>query len=123
MKFNILAVVAVIGSLSGAEACGGIPDRYATPADDALMRLLINKGFAKEKEDNIDSKCGTDCTCCQKRQSQYWINKAGAEKAAKAYVGKNLHLSGKALDDFITINFAEKWMQFDVLQTGEIEIE
>ena len=69
MKFNYLAVVAVIASLAGVQAEGscGIPDRFASPADDALMRLLINKGFAKEKEDNIDSKCGTDCTCCQKR--------------------------------------------------------
>ena len=123
MKFNILALVAVVGSLAGTQACDGMPDRFSSPNDDALMRLLISKGFAKEKEDNIDSQCGVDCTCCQKRQSQYWINRAGAEKAAKAYVGKHLHLSGPKLDEFITINFAEKWMQFDVLQTGEIEIE
>ena len=54
MKFNSYFLVALIGSLAGTQAGEGIPDRYATVADDALMRLLINKGFAKEKEDNID---------------------------------------------------------------------
>ena len=34
-----------------------------------------------------------------------------------------MHLEGQKLDDFLQVNFAEKWMQFDVLQTGEIEIE
>ena len=116
MKFNIVALVAFFASLAitMASSCG-MPDRFSSPNDDALMRLLISKGFAKEKEDNIDSKCGVDCTCCQKRQSQYWINRAGAEKAARAYIGKHLHLSGPKLDEFLTINFAEKWMQFDVL--------
>jgi len=41
------------------------------------------RGFAKEKEDNIDKKCGCECDCCQKRNSQYWINRAGALTAAK----------------------------------------
>ena len=66
MKYILALAVAMI-SLVVAESTCGIPDRFASPNDDALMRLLINKGFAKEKEDNIDSKCGTDCTCCQKR--------------------------------------------------------
>ncbi len=56
------------------------------------MRLLIGRGFAKEKEDNIDIKCGTDCGCCQKRNSQYWIDQKGALTASREYVGKNLHL-------------------------------
>ena len=56
MKFNSLALIVsvIIGSLYSTQANEGIPDRYATVADDSLMRLLINKGFAKEKEDNLD---------------------------------------------------------------------
>ena len=54
MKFNLFALVAIVGLISSTQAAEGIPDRYATQSDDALMRLLINKGFAKEKEDNID---------------------------------------------------------------------
>ena len=99
------------------------PERYASENDDQLMRLLVQKGFATEKEDNIDLKCGCDCTCCQKRNSQYWINREGALTAARAYVGKDLHLSGAKLDDYLNVHFTEKWMQFDVLNTGEIEIE
>mmetsp|Transcript_1386 Transcript_1386/g.2443 ORF Transcript_1386/g.2443 Transcript_1386/m.2443 type:complete len:106 (-) Transcript_1386:93-410(-) len=87
------------------------------------MRLLINKGFAKEKEDNIDQKCGCDCTCCQKRNSQYWINQQGALKAAREYVGKNLHMSGQKLEEYLQIHFYDKWVHFDVLNSGEIEIE
>ena len=41
-----------------------MPARFATEMDDSLMRLLINRGFAKEKEDNIDKKCGCGCECC-----------------------------------------------------------
>ena len=99
------------------------PERYASENDDQLMRLLVQKGFATEKEDNIDLKCGCDCTCCQKRNSQYWINKEGALTAARAYVGKDLHLSGPKLEEYLNVHFTEKWMQFDVLNTGEIEIE
>ena len=84
---------------------------------------MINKGFAKEKEDNIDTKCGCDCTCCQVRNSQYWINRDGALKAAKSYVGSHLRLSGQKLEDYLQVNFAEAWLQFDVLAKGEIEIE
>ena len=87
------------------------------------MRLLINHGFAKEKEDNIDRKCGCDCTCCQKRHSQYWINQKGALTAAKEYVGRNLHLSGPKLEDYLNVHFYEQWDHFDVLNKGEIEIE
>ena len=87
------------------------------------MRLLIDKGFAKEKEDDADKKCGCDCTCCQARNSQYWVNREGALKAAREYVGKNLRISGPKLEEFLSINFGEKWYQFDVLQRGEIEIE
>ena len=71
------------------------------------MRMMITKGFAKEKEDNIDQKCNVDCTCCQKRNSQYWINREGALKAARTYVGSHLRLEGQKLEDFLTINFAE----------------
>ena len=99
------------------------PERYASENDDQLMRLLVQKGFATEKEDNIDLKCGCDCKCCQKRNSQYWINKEGALTAARAYVGKDLHLSGPKLEEYLNVHFTEKWMQFDVLNTGEIEIE
>ena len=73
------------------------------------MRLLIGRGFAKEKEDNIDIKCGTDCGCCQKRNSQYWIDQKGALTASREYVGKNLHLYGKALDDYLNVHFYDKW--------------
>ena len=40
------------------------PAHYTTEQGDQLMRLLIEKGFAKEKEDSIDRHCGCDCTCC-----------------------------------------------------------
>ena len=33
------------------------------------MRLLIDKKFATEKEDDADKKCGCDCTCCVARNS------------------------------------------------------
>ena len=64
-----------------------------------------------------------DCTCCQKRNSQYWINREGALTAAREYIGSHLRLKGKDLDEMMQVNFAEKWMQFDVLNAGEIEIE
>ena len=89
------------------------------------MRLLIEKNFAKEKEDtvNMDKKCGCDCNCCQKRQSQYWIDHKGARTAAKEYVGKNLRLSGDKLEEYLNFHFEEKWYNFDVLKEGIIEIE
>ena len=100
-----------------------IPAHYDTEAGDQLMRLLITKGFAKEKEDNIDKKCGCDCSCCQKRNSQYWINREGALKAAREYVSKNLHLSGEKLEEYLNVKFSDKWAHFDVLGVNEIEIE
>ena len=87
------------------------------------MRLLVTKNFAKEKEDNIDQSCGCDCTCCQKRNSQYWINKEGALKAAREYAATHPRLKGEKLEEFLQVSFADKWMQFDVLSRGEIEIE
>ena len=45
--------MAIVAMVSGCQQ-GDIPDHYATVNDDSLMRLMITKGFAKEKEDNID---------------------------------------------------------------------
>ena len=118
----LLAFFAMV-AVSAVEQREGIPDHFATVNDDALMRLLITKNFAKEKEDNIDQKCGCDCTCCQKRNSQYWINREGALKTAREYVGSHLRLKGDKLEEFLQVNFADKWLQFDVLNRGEIEIE
>ena len=87
------------------------------------MRMMINKGFAKEKEDNIEKKCGCDCTCCQKRHSQYWIDKKGARTAAEQYTSSHLRLTGEKLQEFLSFRFDEKWEAFDVLKKGEIEIE
>ena len=125
LKIMVIAVVALI-TQSAAQADPSIDLEKTTPPTgelDHLMNLLITKGFAKEKEDNIDLKCGCDCTCCQARKSQYWIDEKGAKTAAKEYVGKYLHLSGAPLDDFLNTRFPEKWMQFDVLKSGQIEIE
>ena len=119
--------VAIIASYQMSEISGttlsAVPPQYAPATGDQLMNLLISKGFAKEKEDNLDRECGCDCNCCQKRKSQYWINEAGAKKAAREYVTKNLGLTGEKLDEYINIHFSEKWMAFDVLNVGEIEIE
>ena len=95
----LIATLAIVQAVDQMEVPQ--PERYASENDDQLMRLLVQKGFATEKEDNIDLKCGCDCTCCQKRTSQYWINKEGALKAAKAYVGKHMHLECQKLDDFL----------------------
>ena len=125
IKIIVLVVAVLIANVS-AQADPAIDLEKTTPPTeklDFLMNLLITKGFAKEKEDNIDLKCGCDCTCCQARKSQYWIDEKGAQIAAREYVGKYLHLEGKALDDFMNVHFSEKWMQFDVLKTGQIEIE
>ena len=62
MKF--VAILALIAASVNAEGTSDIPEHFATEADDQLMRLLITRGFAKEKEDDIDKKCGCDCTCC-----------------------------------------------------------
>ena len=89
----VLAVI-FIGS-SSAQIDPDIDLEKTTPPTeklDHLMNLLITKGFAKEKEDNIDLKCGCDCTCCQARHSQYWIDEKGAKTAAREYVSKLLHL-------------------------------
>jgi len=40
------------------------PIHYTTDQGDQLMRLLIEKKFATEKEVNMDKQCGCDCTCC-----------------------------------------------------------
>ena len=82
------------------------------------MKLLVSKGYAKEKEDNIDLKCGCDCTCCQKRHSQYWVNKQGALTTSRIYVAKHLHLQGEKLEDYLRFNFYDLWDKFDVLQIG-----
>ena len=122
----IVLIVAVLISQTSAQADPDIDLEKTTPPTenlDHLMNLLITKGFAKEKEDNIDLKCGCDCTCCQARKSQYWIDEKGAKIAAKEYVSKYLHLEGKPLEDLMSVHFADKWMQFDVLKTGQIEIE
>ena len=87
------------------------------------MRMLIERGFAKEKEDNADKECNVDCGCCQKRNSQYWIDKKGASKAAREYISKNLRKSGKELEDMMSMNFEETWDNFDVLKIGRIEVE
>ena len=121
--YSFFALIAVAVACDSSSADVDVPARYATEKDDQLMRLLITKGFAKEKEDNIDNKCGCDCTCCQKRNSQYWINREGALKAARKYVGSHIRLTGQPLEDFLNVHFSETWEQFDVLKTGEIEIE
>ena len=123
--FALIALVcfAVTSATQVVEGAPEIPPRYDTSDGDQLMKLLISKGFAKEKEDNIDQQCGCDCTCCQARNSQYWIDQKGAMTAAKAYVSKNLHLEGPKLDDYLNIHFYDKWEQFDVLKTGQLEIE
>ena len=74
MKYYIALFLVALGSSQAhktniATNVEKIPERFATEMDDSLMRLLINKGFAHEKEDNIDKKCGCECTCCQKRNS------------------------------------------------------
>tara|TARA_B110000305_G_C19066675_1_gene459642 strand:- start:407 stop:616 length:210 start_codon:yes stop_codon:yes gene_type:complete len=63
----IVLIVAVLISQTSAQADPDIDLEKTTPPTeklDHLMNLLITKGFAKEKEDNIDLKCGCDCTCC-----------------------------------------------------------
>ena len=87
------------------------------------MRLLIDNGFAKEKEDNADKECGCDCACCQVRNSQYWIDKKGAATTAREYIAANLKKSGKDLEEMMEINFEETWDNFDVLKIGRIEVE
>ena len=64
MKVLYAAIFALISVSAIEQHVEAIPDRFSTVNDDALMRLLITKNFAKEKEDNIDQKCGCDCTCC-----------------------------------------------------------
>ena len=71
VKIIALAIVALMSS-TNAQVDPSIDLEKATPPTeklDHLMNLLITKGFAKEKEDNIDLKCGCDCTCCQARKS------------------------------------------------------
>ena len=68
MKLNYF-IVGLLGAVAASADPENMPAHYATENGDQLMRLLINKGFAKEKEDNTDHKCGCDCTCCQKRNS------------------------------------------------------
>ena len=125
LSIILVAMVALVAQTS-AQADPAIDLEKTTPPTeslDYLMNLLITKGFAKEKEDNIDLKCGCDCTCCQARKSQYWIDEKGANTAAREYVSKYLHLSGQALENHMAVHFPEKWLQFDVLKTGQIEIE
>ena len=96
VKIMAVAMVALL-SLTNAQVDPSIDLEKATPPTeslDYLMNLLITKGFAKEKEDNIDLKCGCDCTCCQARKSQYWIDEKGAKTAAAEYVSKILNLKG-----------------------------
>merc|ERR1719263_1230649 len=110
VKIIALAIVALMSSTQ-ADIDPHIDLEKATPPTeklDHLMNLLITKGFAKEKEDNIDLKCGCDCTCCQARKSQYWIDEKGAKTAAHEYVGKNLKLSGPALENHMAVHFPEK---------------
>ena len=126
MKFaNILLVLGAVHCESNNESeLGGDPPAHYQGYDgDQLMRLLIDKGFAKEKEENRDMSCGCDCTCCVARHSQYWIDHKGARTAAKEYVGKHLHLSGAKLEDYLNYHFEEKWGRFDVLNANMIEIE
>merc|ERR1719171_2104871 len=101
LSIILVAMVALVAKTS-AQADPGIDLEKTTPPTeslDHLMNLLITKGFAKEKEDNIDLKCGCACTFCQPRKSQYWSDEKGANTAAREYVGKYLHLSGQALED------------------------
>lgn len=125
IKIISIAMVALVAQTSAQMDPAIDLEKTTPPTDqlDHLMNLLITKGFAKEKEDNIDLKCGCDCTCCQARKSQYWIDEKGAKTAAREYVGKYLHLQGQALEDYLNVRFPEKWMQFDVLKSGTIEIE
>ena len=106
---KVLALFVLAASIASGRKVGEIPAHYSSADGDQLMKLLIEKGFAKEKEDNIDKKCGCDCTCCQARHSQYWIDRKGARIAAKEYVGKNLHLSGQKLEDYLNVHFEDKW--------------
>merc|ERR1712222_138951 len=102
MKALSIMMVAMVALVSAQVPDPNIDLEKTTPPTeslDHLMNLLITKGFAKEKEDNIDLKCGCDCTCCQARKSQYWIDEKGANTAAREYVSKYLHLSGQALEN------------------------
>lgn len=58
-----------------------------------------------------------------KTSPQYWINKEGAHKAAYEIVGKNLHLTGDKLEDYVNRYFGEIWDTYDVLGNDMVEVE
>ena len=77
----------------------------------------------------LSKDCGCNCGCCNmnsfksKSQPQFWMNKEGAEKAAREIVQKNKKLEGVELDDYINHNFGTLWDTYDVLGNNMVEVE
>ena len=99
------------------------------------MKTLIEQGIAYTKDDGPNKSnyqfttktgCGAtkdQCMCCMQKHTHFWIDKKGAEDAGKEIVRTNLHLEGKALDEYMKWNFDDTWKFFNVMGTGWIEIE
>ena len=87
--------------------------------------------FGQKKLDlwEISKDCGCNCGCCNynklkvKTTPQFWINKAGAEKAGFSIVAKNKGLSGPALEEYMNMNFGALWDEYDVLKKDMVEVE
>ena len=88
--------------------------------------------FGQMKTDlwEVSKDCGCDCGCCNmnhyktKTQApQYWIDKAGAEKAAKELLTRNMKLTGEKLTEYMNFHFYELWDHYDVLKSNMVEIE
>ena len=62
--------------------------------------------------------------CCMEKHTHFWIDRKGAESAAKEIVATNLHFKEAAkANQFVADNFESEWKKVDVMNSGWVEIE
>ena len=54
---------------------------------------------------------------------RYYLDQTQARKAALEVAKTHLHLSGKALDDYMNYNFMDTWNYYDTAHDGKIEAD
>ena len=79
--------------------------------DDMFMNSMISN-YSKEGRNPDGTKNG-----------KFYVDREMGKKAAREVLNTHLKLSGKALDDYMTMNFDEKWNYWDVNHEDLIEAD
>ena len=80
--------------------------------NDKFVYNLISK-YAKEGKNEEDGK----------PSGKFFIDRAAAKTVTEPYVKKYVKVTGKDLEDVMTMEFEDKFKYIDVLDSGFIEVE